>query len=685
MSTKKSFSSVSSSYNLRGTSEKSTRQASDEDLLDAPFSSPKTKLNHAGVQAAISRLSVSEASGPTSSIGQPIIPPVSQGGIPNAPSKATRNYEAEVQATGVRVKIHDRKFEEISEKMAVSNETQTRFNDAVMTKMDANTDLLQQVLSSLKEVTGTVNELGTRIDTLEKENAKLTLDAGKAPSTAGNYVAPLSPFEDNDDEIEEVEDGANSDRFYAVWKGRFGHQIYFDWPSCEGAVKGFSGARYQRFATQEQAEEFIYTVEAHAAKAKAENKAKIPRQPLKVEIKGKGGKGTYPYSSFERDDDDPDDNVSGVSSTTFSTATSKAPKSRHSAPGSLKSAEIKASHMHEIREVRFFSYYQLQDNIPVLILPTMDTAVSLAESPTGFMINLPTQKLYYVVPPPQSTKERKALQGKPIDVRASNPSSEELLGGYVKPSDDLRDPSHLFPSSWTEIDKYFRLIQRSFQDRFSAQLERAASELDRKALVHQRDVVNQQVDYFQNYVYSLIDLYILSGQYSPLRVISWAHILLFVHNMMNRFIAHDLAPKYLTTLTYADDFMVSYKPKITDQVNHSVANLRVCLRFLQCFCPFCGSSGATTEVCFEVDCGKREAARLRNNEAAAAPLKAWNEAHNRAKGSAGYSLEAYLKAHPKPVTTGKIEARRTAEEMVKLQHTLTLRPVLSTFRSDKLY
>jgi hypothetical protein len=603
---------------------------------------------------------------------------------PRASNSSTRNFEAEVQATGVRVKIHDRKLEEISEKMAVSNETQTRFNDAVMTKMDANTGLLHQVLSSLKEVTGTVNELGARINTLEKENAKLAVDAGKAPSAGDNHANPSNSFEDNDDEIEEVEDGT-SDRFYAVWKGRFGHQIYFDWPSCEGAVKGFSGARYKRFATQEQAEEFIFTMDAHAAKAKAGDKAKIPRQPLNVEIKGKGGKGTYTYSSFERDDEDLDDDVSGVSSSTFSKATASSRPSRHSAPSSLKSAEMKASYMHEIREVRFFSYYQPQEDNPVLVLPTMDTAVSLAESPTGFMINLPTHKLYYVVPPPSSTKDRRALQGKPIDVRASNPSPQELLGGYVKPSDDLRDPSHLFPSSWTEMDKYFRLIQRSFQDRFSGQLEKAADEANRKALIHQRDVVNQQVDHFQNYVHSILDLFILSGEYSSVRVIAWAHILLFVHNTMNRFIANDLTPRFLTTLTYAEDFMLIYKPKITDPVNHSVANLRVCLRFLQCFCPFCGSSGATTEFCFEVDCGKREAARLRKNDAAAAPLKAWNEAHNRAKGSAGYSFEAYLKAHPKPVTTGKIEARRTAEDMVKLQHTLTLRPVVSTFRSDRLY
>lgn len=45
-------------------------------------------------------------------------------------------------------------------------------------------------------------------------------------------------------------------KFYAVRKG---HQtgIFTDWPTCQKAVKGYSGAEYKSFKTKQEAEDFI--------------------------------------------------------------------------------------------------------------------------------------------------------------------------------------------------------------------------------------------------------------------------------------------------------------------------------------------------------------------------------------------------------------------------------------------
>lgn len=43
-------------------------------------------------------------------------------------------------------------------------------------------------------------------------------------------------------------------KIYVVWQGRE-PGIYTDWEACEAQVKGFAGARFQSFATMEQAKE----------------------------------------------------------------------------------------------------------------------------------------------------------------------------------------------------------------------------------------------------------------------------------------------------------------------------------------------------------------------------------------------------------------------------------------------
>ncbi|KAF9899292.1 hypothetical protein BX616_003120 [Lobosporangium transversale] len=44
--------------------------------------------------------------------------------------------------------------------------------------------------------------------------------------------------------------------FYAVHVGKT-KGIYFTWPECEKQVKGFIGAKYKKFETQKEAEEFV--------------------------------------------------------------------------------------------------------------------------------------------------------------------------------------------------------------------------------------------------------------------------------------------------------------------------------------------------------------------------------------------------------------------------------------------
>jgi len=46
---------------------------------------------------------------------------------------------------------------------------------------------------------------------------------------------------------------ANAQKFYVVWQGRE-RGIFTSWADCEQQVKGFEGARYKAFKTQEEAE-----------------------------------------------------------------------------------------------------------------------------------------------------------------------------------------------------------------------------------------------------------------------------------------------------------------------------------------------------------------------------------------------------------------------------------------------
>jgi len=50
-------------------------------------------------------------------------------------------------------------------------------------------------------------------------------------------------------------------KYYGVRNGKEGPQVYTDWKSCENAVKGFSGAKFKAFSSQEEAELFIGEIE----------------------------------------------------------------------------------------------------------------------------------------------------------------------------------------------------------------------------------------------------------------------------------------------------------------------------------------------------------------------------------------------------------------------------------------
>ena len=43
-------------------------------------------------------------------------------------------------------------------------------------------------------------------------------------------------------------------KFYVVWNGAE-DGVYTSWEACKEAVEGFSGAKYQAFKTEEEAEE----------------------------------------------------------------------------------------------------------------------------------------------------------------------------------------------------------------------------------------------------------------------------------------------------------------------------------------------------------------------------------------------------------------------------------------------
>ena len=712
MSTKKS---IISNYNLRGSTEKAARLGAEDDLPDAPFSSPKSRLNHAGVQAAIGRLSLHELPNP------PLPPPLSSAALPQ-PSQGTSAaqtrsgfLQSDLNAVAGRVSSQDRKLTQLSERLATHQESQTRFNDKMEMKIDAQGSKLEaQIIAQGSRLENSMEAqkhlmqefmqtMVSQIEALKPSSSREPFQENTPRKSPVSRIYVESADEEDEEDIHSSyhtpkrHDGT----FYAVWRGRYGHQIYFDWPSCKGAVHGVSGVRYKSFATLELAEQFINEMEeaSDAEKRKnAKSSARLPKQPLNVSIKPKAPavvKGTYTYSSSlpKRDADDDnneDDDDNSVNSSLAASIYDTSPSLRSSKESSISESSLyataiaRAAQIHEIRASRFYFYYQPL-NGPLIKLPTMDTAVSLAESHAGFTMVTPTERLYYVVPPSASSKHRISAQGKPIEVRVSDPDVNEIVGGYVRPSDDLKDPAHLFPSSWMDIDKYFRFMQRAFQDHFSNSMMRERDEVIKNSHAVKREEVTQQIDAFYNYVRSLIDHFVISSEFRNRQVVAWAHILLFVHNTMSKFLANGMTPQHLDPNKFADEWLVLYKSKVCDIANHCVANLRACLRFLHCSCPYCGSLGATLEVCFEPECSKRDAARRGRNEAAAAPLKAWNEAYNRAKGAAGFSHDAFVKANPKPSTTGKIEAPKSAEDFVNTQSVLTLRPRVSTQRSDRFY
>jgi ribonuclease HI len=50
-------------------------------------------------------------------------------------------------------------------------------------------------------------------------------------------------------------------KYYAVRYGLEGPKVYTDWTSCQAAVKGFKGAKFKSFTSQEDADAFIEMVE----------------------------------------------------------------------------------------------------------------------------------------------------------------------------------------------------------------------------------------------------------------------------------------------------------------------------------------------------------------------------------------------------------------------------------------
>lgn len=51
-------------------------------------------------------------------------------------------------------------------------------------------------------------------------------------------------------------------KYYAVRNGKDGPKIYTSWEDCQGAVKGFKGAKFKKFEDENSATEFILKVDA---------------------------------------------------------------------------------------------------------------------------------------------------------------------------------------------------------------------------------------------------------------------------------------------------------------------------------------------------------------------------------------------------------------------------------------
>ena len=667
----------SSNYYLRTSTEKAPRPLAPPLMEeDRPFSSPQSRLDHASIQAAINSLPMDDA---------PLAASFSKISTKAIPSKSTLppKLDPEILILQTRQQSTDRKLGHISDevkRIVKAHENQTKFNDHMESRFEAHAETSKELLFKLSEQ---VQALTSRF------NERLAPDSFKSPTTArttekvNGKTFSLAPVESDEEDLPSPKvPTINTGRFYAVYKGRYGNAIYNTWEACHKAVDGVSGVKHQKFASEDSAEEFIFNNEqARITKKKSPlNPSSSPKKPtLKVETQGtftNKFSSTRPTAPRNSDGSGDEDSLnSSVSGTTLG-------GSQHSTKRSDNSALKDSQTLHCIREASFYEYYQPTDN-GSLVLPTLDIAVSLSESNIGFTILCPNGNLYYVVPlSSASTKDRKLVQNKQIQVRISNPDAKEIIGGYTRPVEASRDPSHLFPSSWLACDEYFTLMAKYIQDHFYSVCTKEAEPEERDEAARKRVEVTRQFETFRFYIRSLIEFYILSPEYLSTQVVSWAHILLFIHNIMNRFFANGMIPEHLNALEFQEQWSVYYKSQIQRPYNRSVANLRVSLEFLQCYCPYCGASGSTKEFCSAIVCtgsATREAANKLQNERSAAPLKVWQEAHAKAKAAPGYtSYDAYCKAHPKP----SVKVDSSDADYASMQHRLTLRPVVASRRAD---
>lgn len=666
------------------------------DSEDRPFSSPPSRLNHASIQAAISSLPMDAP------------PPV-------APFPKLSKVDSDLLILQTRIQAQDRKLaqqaekqdrqaekqdkrlSQLSEKFEAFQNTQTRTNDQTQSQLEVTNDKIDSHAASqiqlLQGLSQQLQILGAKIDEKATAQNSFASPTKRYTQEFKNKPFSLAPTAESDVSEEDIPSPGkastkvNTGRFYAVWRGRSGNAIYTDWTSCQRAVEGFSGVKYKRFSSEDSAEEFIFSNDQERLtkkKSPLNAAAFSAKPPLKVEPRDK--KGTSATSKFSatrtqalRDSED-----SGEDSLASSfLANTSLGSSRSTKPSPTNSAFQDSQELHCIRDARFYDYYQPRTDNGILTLPTMDTAVSLSESNMGFTILCPDGSLYYVVPLMLApTKERKVAQIRPIQVRISNPSLTEIVGGYTKPTEAAYDPSHLFPGSWLAYEHYFTLMNRYIQDHFYSIFFQEEDMEAREEAAKKRVEVTRQFDTFRVYVRSLIDSYVLTPEFEATQVVSWAHILLFIHNIMNRFFANGMIAEHLNPSEFQDQWSLHYKHKVQHPTNKSDTNLRVCLGFLQCYCPYCGVPGSTKEYCSAIVCAgatSREATNKAKNDIASAPLKAWQEAYNKAKTTPAYTTyEAYCKLHPRPM----VKVDSTAADYTSMQHRLTLRPVVSSFRAD---
>ncbi|CAG9314129.1 unnamed protein product [Blepharisma stoltei] len=78
-------------------------------------------------------------------------------------------------------------------------------------------------------------------------------------------------------------------KFYAVRKGRK-TGIFREWEDCEASVKGFSGARYKKFATEEEANRFlnagpIVIADSNSERSSGDEKEKVSKKTYQLPLK----------------------------------------------------------------------------------------------------------------------------------------------------------------------------------------------------------------------------------------------------------------------------------------------------------------------------------------------------------------------------------------------------------------